>query len=366
MGSCCSVSNEKSPKPVPLPKINSKIPTMDTDNTQVVTTSSFRRCISPRRRKKERVSLQSITTNYFGLLRKSEIIPEAISLKLKQLKPNFIVPETKLKDLLVISPEDYMICKVCKDILLNPQLCSKCKLFICSHCLEKTETICKHSFVKELNDYYNNIIEILSTEEFKCFNWKNGCAYLVNYSKITYDKIHNRYMTKHEQQCIHKLEKCFNPNCNYQAYSQDYREHLRKCPYSSFFCFYCKERFFRTEIDNHACFNSKPMGFSLPIRYCECGAILEWIVRDKENEDDLNRGRYYYNCNNCNDTKKERQYPPPIAKVCGCFSKLKGGIIYHCIGCSADGGIGWSCNLCGNRISICEYCITDKLEINID
>lgn len=280
----------------------------------------------------------------------------------KHQKPQAIY----LKDYIINPLKDYMLCKVCIDILISPKQCSKCNLLMCSHCYEKTkEVICQHIQSDMNSDSILKKIELsLENENFKCFNWMNKCNEMSSYNNYTYDNENSRVISSHEKYCKFSPSKCTNPNCDYKGDFKDYKEHMLTCSFSQYECFYCKQIIKRSEIKGHQCFQSRSSHNILRLYYCRCGEKCDWIESDQnDNYVACNNSPncihvFYYKCPKCKELKCKYHYPIQISKVCGCGHRLTGGILKECTLCGVKGGIGWSCYACKRGIGLCEDCIS--------
>lgn len=315
---------------------------------------------------KVKPDLSVTLTNNSSLFIQAHTISSEIKAKMNHFKEERKINDLlQLKDFMYTSPNNFLLCPLCDDILLNPIHCVKCNLYICSHCAEDTyNIICAHEKDDKLNDYYKCIQNALNEELFKCFNYTFGCDISIPYNSFYFNKEKNQIYSSHEDECdFHsKIEQCPYPSCNFQCSLSILKRHIYHCPYKQFQCFSCDLIISLDELSSHQCESKK----FIPLRFCRCGSQLQWgCFTQKENrcynERCCSKESYYY-CENCSKEICEHHAPPPISKICGCGQKLKGGLISRCSSCGVEGGIGWYCNECDNGVRLCEECLDEKKE----
>lgn len=270
----------------------------------------------------------------------------------------------RLLDLIASSHNSNTLCPICDDILLNPLHCVKCNLFICEHCFtESNKKICEHVKDEDINDYYKEIIGQLSKTNFRCVNYSYGCITNVEYSTFYYDENRNEITSLHDKICEYHTDRehCPNPQCDYYGSIEQLKHHFNTCEHSQFECHYCKSVINRSTLQGHNCKESNNQSlFYLPLRYCQCGTLLQWKTNSFHlircyNEKVCSNISFYF-CPKCSVFICDVHAPVPISRLCGCGHRLKGGIIKECSVCGEE-GIGWYCNKCEKGISLCERCL---------
>ena len=331
---------------------------------------------------KKRIDLCTIMPNYNELFSKansiSKDIQKNLSLFLEKGKQNNEKSIFLLKHFIISPPNDYMICPVCEDILLNPFHCTKCNLFICEHCFNETYSqVCEHEKDINLNEYYLNIISILSNESFKCFNSTFGCSAEVSYNSFFYDSKEKFISSFHYKECEYHSEniKCPYTPCDYSGSMLQYKNHLYRCKHKKFICYFCDKIFNFKDFQIHKKneeIQLKKTSFALPVRLCKCGEMLEWCPEFTNNSELNEKICYqenycsrnsYYKCSKCSLHICENHSPVPVTRLCGCNQKLMGGIIKKCSVCLKEGGTGWYCNSCEKGVELCENCLADNNEV---
>ncbi len=184
-----------------------------------------------------------------------------MNLEFLQLKEELIVSNKP-------SSEDFYICKICKNILVDPRSCSVCEDFFCLECLSeklKNENECpfcrenpfyEGKYNKQLNYILNKIIlkcpfnckEIFSYEDLKSHIKDCSSApkfYLCELcgERITiYDKTKEKdLLNEHGRLCPAVLKKCLHCNCEFQRHYL--QSHMKHCEYKLFYCGICKMKF---------------------------------------------------------------------------------------------------------------------------
>ena len=319
------------------------------------------------------LELSGIIPNYSDLYLKANEIADkvkiSISIYLNKEKDNK-TNRIKLKDFMINTPSDNLICPICDDLLLNPVHCSKCNLFICKHCFDETnKKICEHVIDNEQNEYYKYITSSISNEHFKCVNQKYGCNTEIPYSTYYYDDKTKMILSLHDKICEYhsEHEQCTNPSCSFVGSIDELKHHLLMCQFKRLQCHFCKQIYLIKEFQSHQCDKEKHHSLALPIRYCRCGEILIWKTSSSiecYKEKICSKNSFYY-CPKCSINICDNHAPAPISRICGCEQKLKGGLISRCSICGGE-GIGWYCNECDNGVELCENCLNEESEVVIN
>ena len=122
------------------------------------------------------------------------------------------------------SIEEEIICSICRNIKLNPVMCSKCQNSFCSNCIEEWKKKSQICPFKCFGPEYINcriIKNLLSKLTFKC---KNNCEVIIPYDKLSshYDyeceKIEDKEKSKNLLIKYNKLES------EYNILEKDYKE----------------------------------------------------------------------------------------------------------------------------------------------
>ena len=315
---------------------------------------------------KVKPDLSMLLRSNSSLVLKANTISPTIKVKVTHFKEDRKHKNSlQLKEYLYTTPNHFLLCPLCDDILINPFHCVKCNLFICSHCADETyNIICAHDKDDKPNKYYRVIQNALNEELFRCFNHSFGCDISIPYNSFYFDKDKNQIYSSHENECeFHSdIQQCPYPSCNFQSSLPQLKRHIYHCPYKQFHCLSCDSILSNGDLSSHQCGSKK----IIPLRFCRCGTQLQWgYLTPKEircyNERCCSKESYYY-CSECSKEICEHHAPPPISKLCGCGQKLKGGLISKCSVCGVEGGIGWYCNVCDNGERLCEGCLDEKNE----
>ena len=97
----------------------------------------------------------------------------------------YVNNETIIKDSIYESFKEFIICPICKKIIIEPVMCLICFSKFCKNCKDKGVNLCKCD-----NPKYQSIKEdkkMISKFKFKCIK---GCG-----EEIPYDEIKNHYST---------------------------------------------------------------------------------------------------------------------------------------------------------------------------
>ncbi len=142
---------------------------------------------------------------------------------------------------------DHLIkCKICFNILLNPQDCEQCGNTFCKDCIS-------HLLVNKKPCPFNcenfsikpsslSITSFLSSMKFSCINKELGCNSTLTYLQVPV----------HDKECNLALASCPNVKCKKQVRRQTLEYHIRKeCEYSLFACPNCEEELQRTDFLQH-------------------------------------------------------------------------------------------------------------------
>ena len=286
-----------------------------------------------------------------------------------------------LKNIMISQPSSNIICIICDDVLLHPKHCIKCNLFVCEHCYNETNlNVCEHIEDTNMNSYYSSVNETLVKLTFKCFSYENGCNVVVGYNDIYYDSKVHEMSSHHYERCEYAPTKqhCLYLNCGFSADDMNlYKKHILSCKHKEFKCLACGCTVTAGEVNKHKCGidKKKTLGM-LPLRMCRCGKELKWIGCLGKDDNVWKVSdvcgdkrshcveKVYYYCSHCTVKYCANHVPVPVARVCGCMEKLKGGIIEKCLVCFKEGGIGWRCTLCERGNEICETCLEELNELN--
>ena len=96
--------------------------------------------------------------------------------------------------------KDMILCKKCKNLLIEPSMCTNCQNQFCQNCIDKKKIkkikcpICKKCNFNEINEK-NRLIKKF---KFKCIK---GCG-----EEILFDEINNHYKNSCKKKIIRNLE----------------------------------------------------------------------------------------------------------------------------------------------------------------
>lgn len=96
---------------------------------------------------------------------------------------DYINEKTVIKDEQFNSIKDYIICQICKDIIIIPIKCSNCKNSFCRNCIEMWDIRNKDCPFRCRNPNYKKDIDLeedLSKLKFEC----KKCQDIINYKDI--------------------------------------------------------------------------------------------------------------------------------------------------------------------------------------
>ena len=104
--------------------------------------------------------------------------------------------ETIIKNNIYETFKGYIICPICKKLILEPFMCLKCQKNFCNNCTQNMKTIINNSHNCK-NPKYQNIIENNNMiKKFK-FNCIKGCGAQIPYDEI--NRHYNSYCSNKEQ-----------------------------------------------------------------------------------------------------------------------------------------------------------------------
>ena len=91
--------------------------------------------------------------------------------------------ETIIKNNIYETFKDYIICPICKKLILDPFMCLKCQKYFCKNCVENLEAINNNSHKCDNPDYQNILGKnnMITKFKFKCIK---GCGKEIPYEEI--------------------------------------------------------------------------------------------------------------------------------------------------------------------------------------
>ena len=157
----------------------------------------------------------------------------------KLLVQGGIDPERIVNKEYLTSLGDFYKCSICFKIMINPKDCEECGHSYCYECISILNCPfgCKTKSIKNTSA---GIINLLKNLKFKCQN--EGCTKI-----IPYDEVKN-----HDKNCEYQKVFCTNNKCKKRIIKKDLDDHIKNvCKYSLINCQYCKNYYFRKEINEH-------------------------------------------------------------------------------------------------------------------
>ncbi|CAD8205140.1 unnamed protein product [Paramecium octaurelia] len=145
-----------------------------------------------------------------------------------------ISQSSKLRSL-ILDPKSinqHLMCAICKELVIDPRECGRCKTLFCSICintqLEQNQTCQKCSQNIQLNDPHPIIRNLISEIQIKCTN--EGCSQQMQISKLD----------SHLKQCEQEKTKCPHSGCDFKDTLQQMKIHQYTCGYRTKTCQKCK------------------------------------------------------------------------------------------------------------------------------
>ena len=131
-------------------------------------------------------------------------------------------------------------CVLCKNIMISPRECSKCRKGFCSKCVDgyidqlvagEYDICCPNCGTLEfkLVDPHPLLARQLSQLKGACQNADKGCEMIVSYSE----------MEEHLKVCDYATVKCTNYGCEHEMLQKDYAEHAKTCEFRELRCDKC-------------------------------------------------------------------------------------------------------------------------------
>jgi len=186
-------------------------------------------------------------------------------------RQNFDLNLLKLPESLISQnkpSEEFFMCKLCKNILIEPKECFECEDLFCSSCIKKKIEkqdecpFCRESPFKEAK-FNKQLYYILNQMIIKCpfyceeiFMYEDLSKHLKscqNIPKVYKCKLcdmkikienpdnDNFLLTEHNKSCTGLLKKCI--HCNNEFQKMHLQSHMKHCEYKLFFCSICKMKF---------------------------------------------------------------------------------------------------------------------------
>lgn len=142
--------------------------------------------------------------------------------------------------------QDFIKCKICFQILINPVDCCGCQKTFCADCImllkENSKNCpfgCDLHQVKIKNSSAA-VKSVLLFLKFSCVN--SDCQTEISYGEIL----------THEENCEFAFVTCPNLNCNQSLLKKNLEKHVKiECEFNTFICEYCEKEFKKSEFDTH-------------------------------------------------------------------------------------------------------------------
>jgi hypothetical protein len=139
--------------------------------------------------------------------------------------------------------EDILICKSCKQLVMKPFHCQKCKVLFCQSCAMRYETptceICKSD---KLTENIQQLFRImLSKYKVNCKHKSEGCDLVLYYENLE----------EHEDICLFERMYCIYPDCKEKIEKKSYIPHTKNCIHRLINCEFCSRDFKFNDIENH-------------------------------------------------------------------------------------------------------------------
>ena len=150
-----------------------------------------------------------------------------------------IDPERIINKEYILSLGDFYKCCICFKVMLEPKDCEECGHSYCSECISIINCPfgCKKKSIKNTSV---GVINLLKNLKFRCQN--KGCDVI-----IPYDEVKN-----HDNNCEYQKVKCANKKCKKRIAKCELDKHIKNvCKYTLIKCQYCKNEYFRKEINQH-------------------------------------------------------------------------------------------------------------------
>ncbi len=137
-------------------------------------------------------------------------------------------------------------CRICFNILLNPQDCEQCGNTFCKECISQVIVNkkpcpfnCENFTIKPSS---LSITSFLSSMKFNCLNKELGCSNTLTFLQVP----------AHDRECNLALASCPNVKCKKQVRRQTLEFHIRKeCEFSLFKCLNCDQDLQRQDYLEH-------------------------------------------------------------------------------------------------------------------
>ena len=150
-----------------------------------------------------------------------------------------IDPERIVNKQYLTSLGDFYKCSICYKIMFNPKDCEECGHSYCYECISILNCPfgCKTKSIKNTSA---GIIDLLKNLKFKCQN--EGCTMIIPYEEVK----------NHDANCEYQKVFCTNKKCKKRIIKKDLDNHIKNiCKYSLISCQYCKNDYYRKEINEH-------------------------------------------------------------------------------------------------------------------
>ena len=157
----------------------------------------------------------------------------------KLLVQGGIDPERIVNKEYLTSLGDFYKCSICFKIMINPKDCEECGHSYCYECISTLNCPfgCKTKSIKNTSA---GIINLLKNLKFKCQN--EGCTMIIPYEEVK----------NHDTNCEYQKVFCTNKKCKKRIIKKELDDHIKNiCKYSLINCQYCKNDYYRKEINEH-------------------------------------------------------------------------------------------------------------------
>ena len=148
---------------------------------------------------------------------------------------------------------DFYLCNICLNIILNPKMCYECQNLFCGLCIDKYQIKnndcpnCRKPFVEM--KILRHLKLILNQMELKC---PLKCEEIINYENMEFHLKRCRNAPK-----LYRCKFCQTEiiKINFQENS-DILKHNKECCLIPVFCIFCKKEFKNKDFDSHitSCF----------------------------------------------------------------------------------------------------------------